>query len=265
VSNLLVDIAQASHRVLLTQASPIDLRSNVAGKAYLAFRSGDRLSRPINKALFVFDENELLRRLAAFMNDRAAHLASADGPSTLYTIAMSYCAASDTVRLLDKKTPATYFEIFAGHLLADRFGANPQTSATVLNLDMKGDLPTDFIFDLGAGRSKFHVPIKISTRERVIQVWAHQRVLDGIYGAGRFRGLLVALTETKLDRKKLDVVEICLPDQWRVYQMFIAQLDRIYYLDPPAAYARLATGYPIVNVRPFSSFFSEADLLSGPS
>ena len=81
--------------------------------------------------------------------------------------------------------------------------------------DERSTLPTDFIFDLGPKQLKFHVPGKTSTRERAVQVWAHQSILNGVYGEGRFKGILVALAETKLDLNKLEVVEICLPDQCR--------------------------------------------------
>jgi hypothetical protein len=103
--------------------------------------------------------------------------------------------------------------------------------------------------------------VKTSTRERVIQVWAHQRVLDGVYGTGRFLGTPVILGETKTDRRKREVIEICLPDQWRIYQMHIAQLKRIYYLDVPATYEKLSEVFPPLNVKPLGHFFFEADTL----
>ena len=127
---------------------------------------------------------------------------------------------------------------------------------------MDTTLPTDFVFNLGDERPKFHLPIKTSTRERVIQVWAHQRVLDGVYGTGRFLGTPVILAETKVETKKRDVVEICLPDQWRIYQMHIAQLKRIYYLDVPAVYERLNHVFPPLHVVPFGDFFHEVGELS---
>lgn len=126
---------------------------------------------------------------------------------------------------------------------------------------MSGTLPTDFIFDLVIDQLKFHVPVKLSTRERVIQVWAHERVLDGIYGTGRFLGTLLCLCETKTDKVKGEVVEICLPFQWQLYQMFISQLTRIYYLDVPNAYACLNFKFPKIKVCPFGDFFLEADSL----
>ena len=132
----------------------------------------------------------------------------------------------------------------------------------VLNLGLRTTLPTDFIFDLGTEEPKFHVPVKTSTRERVVQVWSHQRVLDGVYGTGRFLGLLSCLAETKVDSRSLEVTEICLPDQWRLYQMFIAQMKRIYYLDIPEKYRELNTVFPKINVKEFGEFFHEIDTLS---
>lgn len=136
----------------------------------------------------------------------------------------------------------------------------------VLNLE-EGDrkeLPTDFIFDLGPNKAKFHVPVKTSTRERVIQVWAHQRVLDGIFGTGRILGVLVCLGETKTASREREVTEICLPWQWRLYQMFIAQLRRVYYLDLPSAYAALSDVFPPITVKEFGEFFFEQHQIGAP-
>jgi hypothetical protein len=179
----------------------------------------------------------------------------------IYSVAASFFCFIDLTKDGDQKTPGTFFEYLIGHLFAWRLDVNPRTRLPVFNLDMEATLPTDFVFDLGPNRAKFHLPIKTSTRERVIQVWAHQRVLDGVYGTGRFIGTPVILTETKTDKKKREVIEICLPDQWRIYQMHIAQLKRIYYLDVPAAYSKLNDVFPPLSVKPFGHFFAEADTL----
>lgn len=259
VTGLIADLTTTSHAFLRSQAEIVELRSLVSNKRYFSYQHEQRLSRPINRDLFVLDPKELRERLGEFSKRRLAHLRSNHAARTLYTLAMAFCAANDTIKGGDKKTPATYFEILIGHMLSAYLGVAPTNSIQVLSGDMKGSLPTDFIFDLGSKKTKFHVPIKLSTRERVIQVWAHQRVVDGIYGVGRYRGVLVVLTETKLDKQRLEVVEICLPDQWRVYQMYIAQLTRVYYLDLPSKYADLAAGYPKIEVKPLDQFFTEAD------
>ena len=93
-------------------------------------------------------------------------------------------------------------------------------------------------------------------------LWAHQRLLDGVYGTERFMGTPVLMAETKTDKRKREVVEICLPEQWRVYQLYIAKLKRVYYLDLPCAYQRLNEEFPPLSVRPFADFFFEWSDLS---
>jgi hypothetical protein len=166
----------------------------------------------------------------------------------------------DVVKQGDKKIPGSFYEYLIGHLIARRFGSNPRTR---LEIPIASDeeprtLPTDLIFDMPVKSYGLHVPIKSTTRERVIQVWAHQRILDSVYGTGRFKGMLVIASETKLDTKTREVIEICLPSQWRIYQLHISQLKRIYYLDPPEAYLKLNDIFPNIPVKYFSDFFTES-------
>lgn len=81
-----------------------------------------------------------------------------------------------------------------------------------------------------------------------------------MHGSGRFRGVLVCLTETNKQQDS-SVVEVCLPNQWIAYQMYISQLHRVYYLDPPAKYLSLRNTFPNIQVWPFSKFFSEASTI----
>ncbi|MFY9234852.1 MAG: hypothetical protein WAO58_10395 [Fimbriimonadaceae bacterium] len=236
----------------------IELKSLVPGKQYFAFsktRAGKKLSRSVNAYLFDPDASENMAKL----EDGTLERLSADVRSKLlYTVAASIFATIDLLKERDQKTPATSFEILCGHLLGRAFHVNGRTQIEVLHLEEeRGTLPTDFIFDLGPRKPKFHVPVKTSTRERAIQVFAHQRVLDGVHGMGRFTGLLVAFAETKLDHKRREVVEICLPRQWQLYHAHIAQMARFYYFDVPAKYAALADGEPPMAVKEFAEFFDE--------
>jgi hypothetical protein len=254
-------ICEASLRQL-AKAERADLVSKVPGKDYFSFKnSAGKLSRPVNKALFDDDAKGVAALIDALRRSTAHTMRSEEITRACYTTAMSFSCVVDLEKTGDQKTPGTFFEYLICHLFARRLGVDPQTRVEVVNLDRKFLLPTDFVFNLGVDRPKFHLPVKTSTRERVIQVWAHQRVLDGVFGMGRFLGTLVCLTETKLDHTKLEVIEICLPDQWRLYQMFIAQMARIYYLDVPRAYESLNKEFPRIHVRPFGEFFHEADSL----
>lgn len=245
----------------LSKVSHAPLKSLVPGKDYFAFAKKGKLSRAVNSNLFgnylpkwpKFGKALFSKDFTGFDSDTITRL--------VYSATLAFCCFIDLTKEGDQKTPGTYFEYLIGHLFAVRLGVNPETSLPVLNLDMKATLPTDFVFNLGESRPKFHLPVKTSTRERVIQIWAHQRVLDGVYGTGRFLGTPVILTETKSDKRKKEVIEICLPDQWRIYQMHIAQLRRVYYLDVPDTYRRLNEVRPAITVKPFGEFFFEADAL----
>ena len=258
--NLIGEIYRASCQ-FLAKADSQALKSLVSGKEYISFKLGKRLSRAVNKQLFAAEPKEWGVFCKAIASKREPGMESQRITRIIYSVAASFFCFIDLTKDGDQKTPGTFFEYLIGHLFAWRLDVNPKTRLPVLNLDMEATLPTDFVFDLGPNRAKFHLPIKVSTRERVIQVWAHQRVLDGVYGTGRFLGTPVILTETKTDKKKREVIEICLPDQWRIYQMHIAQLKRIYYLDVPAAYSRLNDVFPPLIVKPFGHFFAEADTL----
>jgi hypothetical protein len=261
VSSKLSEITRDAFTFIISKCRKKQLISMVPNKAYFSFNRGTKLSRPINDALFIADERELERHLALFQSGQLATISPDEITRLVYTMAMTFCAATDVQKIGDKKTPGTYFEYLIGHMFARELGLNPQKEIEVLNLDARTSLPTDFVFDLGPDRTKLHLPVKTSTRERVIQVWAHQRIIDGVYGAGRFKGVLVVLTETKLDLKSRQVVEICLPEQWRAYQMFIARLERVYYLDVPHKYAALASVYPNIQVKMLGEFYAEKEQL----
>lgn len=236
-----------------------DLISLVPGKQYFAFSREGRVSRPVRRDLF--DEQLVQANIARFNDGSFTQLGFDELKRFLYMFAISYCCETDLAGRDDRKTPATFFEYLIGNIFGRQLGVNPRKQVDVLNLDMRATLPTDFIFDLGAAHRRVHLPVKLSTRERVVQVWAHQKVLDGVYGVGRFRGVLTVLTETKLDKRTREVIEICLPEQWRVYQLFIAQLFRVYYLDLPNRYAVLRDVPPHIQVKELAEFFAEKDAL----
>ena len=245
----------------LAKAKTASLISLVSNKEYFGFQLGAKISRAVNQSLFLPEPGQWDVFCKAISTKEPLDLTPDRITRIIYSLAVSFFCYIDLTKEGDQKTPGTFFEYLIGHLFAWRLGVNPKTRLPVLNLDMEATLPTDFIFDLGPNRAKFHLPVKVSTRERVIQVWAHQRVLDGVYGTGRFLGTPVILGETKTDKRKREVIEICLPDQWRIYQMHIAQLKRIYYLDVPSVYLQLNDVFPPLSVKPFGHFFAEADTL----
>ena len=241
----------------------VPLISRVSGKQYFSFARTDNqnlLSRPVNPALFDGTSATLPGRWQRFTNRT---LRPDDVSSLLYTMATAYSAASDLFDRNNKKGPATYFECLVGHLFASRLRVNPTKRVTLPVQGRSVRMTMDFLFDLGEGQPKLHLPVKTSTRERVVQAWAHQRLLDAAFGHVRYRGILIVHSETKLGSASREVVEICVPDQWLAYQVYLATMDRIYYFDLPDRYSVLSRNFPVIQIKHFSEFFSEsATLLS---
>lgn len=256
-------LARLSLDFLQRECSAVNLNSRVNGKSYQGFQrraSTGVVSRPANRAYFVCDARRIDAMWASWNRGR---LPASDLPSFLYTIALAPCLALELFDRQNKKGPATYFECFVGHLVARAVGQEPRKRAVLPIQTRSVRLTMDFIFDVSK-QSSLHLAVKMSTRERVVQAWAHQRLLDSAFGVGRYRGLMVLFGETKLDSRSHEVVEICVPDQWLAYQALLAQMQRIYYFDPPERYCQLANQFPdLVMLRPFSQFFSETATVLG--
>jgi len=171
-----------------------------------------------------------------------------------YSIAYSVFAAHD-VHDVGRKASATFFEILIGHIVSRAIGVPPRKKVRIP--ESGADLPTDYIFDPGPHSRKIHLPIKTSTRERAVQAWVHQLVLERIFGAGQYRGVLVVASETKRDARTGEVFEICVPRQLQLFQARVAERSRVYYLDAPRVYLDLANVYPRVEVRTFGQALSE--------
>lgn len=214
---------------------PITSGSTAVGKNYMVFSlTGnivDKHSRPVNSDLYnagnqldatgktkvdIFFEN-LLRNQIPLQSAQ-------DITEALYVISMNYCCCADLVDGV-KSNGGDYFEKFIGHLYARHLNREPSTLMTACELDDETiQIPTDYIFNLGPNLPKFHVPVKTSTRERCVEVWAQQRILDGAYGVGRFICLLTCLAETNYVSRNHSVDIVCVPNQWINYQLFIISL-----------------------------------------
>lgn len=253
-----------SLKFLKDKCKQVPLISLVPGKEYFSFQSSDgksSLSRPVNAAHFNNDLDEVSKQWKAWRNKEA--LADDDLRKMIYTVAIGPCAAMEIFDKGNKKGPATYFECLIGHIFSEAFNVEPTKKASLPVEGKKVRLTMDLLFDLKGG-SKIHMPVKMSTRERIVQAWAHQRLLDAAYGPGTYKGFMILFSETKLDSKSKEVVEICVPEQWLAYQVLLSQMTRIYYFDIPDKYAKLAAEHPtVIHIKNFETFFAEkAELLA---
>jgi hypothetical protein len=251
VATLLSEMALRA-RLILAEADRVPLFSPTTGKPYFSFRAAEQ-SRPVNSDVYADDEIAFEQLLAAFLNGFSGSTPDEIVRAT-YTIAFSVFAAND-VNHVGRKASATFFENLIGHIVARCIGFAPRNK--VRTPETGADLPTDYVFDPGEHSRKLHLPIKISTRERIVQAWVHQLVLARIFGDGQYRGVLIVGTETKRDARTGEVIEICIPGQLQVFQTRVTEMSRIYYLDPPQPYLELAHAFPRVEVKPFGEALAE--------
>lgn len=251
----ILDLARRSLEFLVGKCTTVELVSKVPGKEYFTFGRKGIVARPANKCFFLTDVDRLLQLWKDWHTDE---IQPDDFARLSYTVALSPCLAMELFDRQNKKGPATYFECYIGHLFAKTLGVNATKRAQLNVKDRKVLMTMDYLIDIGSNHRKIHLPVKMSTRERVVQAWAHQRLLDAAYGHGTYRGIMVLFSETKLDSRSLEVVEICVPDQWLVYQSLLAKMDRIYYFDVPDRYRALTESYPdVITIKQFGEFFKE--------
>jgi hypothetical protein len=253
VAELICEMAVYA-RGLLDHAERVEFTSMVAGKDYFGYQA-DEQSRPINEALWVASDREFEICLRAFR--RGFRNTPPDRTTQgIYTIAYAVFAAND-VYSVGRKASATFFEILIGHIVSRAIGTEPRKKVKIPESGQY--LPTDFVFDPGKRRQKIHLPIKTSTRERGVQAWVHQLVLDRIFGDGVYRGIFVVASETKRAVETGRITEICIPHQFKMFQTRLARLTRIYYLDPPDVYLALASKgeFPRLPVRLFGEAVAE--------
>lgn len=257
---------------------PITSNTTAKGKNYIVFsvmKAGKpKYSRPVNIDIYnsgsaddssIAPPNPPKKKVAVFWENLKAGKVQAqsadDITSALYVIAMNYCCCADLVDGV-KSNSGDYFEKLVGHLYSVHLGVVPTKQMNAVELDGESiSLPTDYIFDMGAGRPKYHVPVKTSTRERCVEVWAQQRILDGAFGVGRFLCLLTCIGETNFYSKSMSVDITCVPNQWVNYQLFVSQIKRAYYLDVPDKYDELNKKFPRITVKKFGEFFHESATL----
>jgi len=210
----------------------------ISGKDYFVYVLGSFRSRPIRSSLMLSDTT-------SFRDSWTEFLASIDGQtrsstmdtvkidSVLYTAIMGFASCFDIWKPKSRKTPGTHFEVLLGSVLT-KFLPDLARSKFIPLPNQDEKLSTDIVF--GNERGGIVIPAKITTRERIVQPYAHQRILDSIFPEGRYRSILMCVSETQRDDDETAVNEICVPGTVRLFQTHLSSLSGIYYLDPPARY-----------------------------
>lgn len=210
------------------------------GKPYSVFEAAGRMSRPFRPTL-------LEANPAQFRSDWGALVTSAAPADhrydcgvdltnrALYSALTAFSVCYDLWKPGSRKTPGTFFEVVLGSLLQPLLPAHRREGHVILP-GQSENVSTDIVFHKpGNAPGGLVIPAKITTRERIVQPFAHQRILDSVFGTGAFKSVLVCVSEMQRD-KEANANAICVPGTIRLFQMHLAEMAGICYLDPPARY-----------------------------
>ena len=209
-SQAILDFVALSLRFLATECEQVDLNSLVPNKKYISFMRNSVVARPANRDFFMVDRQSVTHDWRSWSPGNSD---ADEFERMFYTVALAPCLVMELFDRNNKKGPATYFECLIGHIFARVFGFEPVKQAVLSVSGRRVRMTMDFLFETSDDVANIHLPVKMSTRERVVQAWAHQRLLDSAYGSGSYKGIMVLFSETKLDSRSREVIEICVPDQ----------------------------------------------------
>lgn len=213
-----------------------DAQGNIT-KVYDIFSVGKKLSRPIRSDLWGMDLKQFASSWAAFstsMPRGCLEAKSEQADELLYMASMSFACVYDLLKPASRKTPGTFLEMLIGSVLGNLTGMARGKQVKIPGRSYT--VPTDIVFEAQGVNAGLVVPTKITTRERIVQAWTQQRLLEAIFGAGSYKTILVCVSETQREKTK-KVNDICVPNQVELFQEYVSELQGLYYLDVPLAYA----------------------------
>jgi hypothetical protein len=232
-------------------------------KEYIVYRSavGSGLSRPWLAEMHVdtmpeFDRIEQTSLSAIYGNGPINEEQQEALTLYVYTSVMAFSCCYDIWKPGSRKTPGTYFEVLMAALmgiylrrhtlskhvdLGALLGTGAGEGIEAPALDGPSDqstLSTDLVLRSANNDKHAVIPLKITTRERIVQPFAHQRILDSAF-PDKYRSFLCCISETQLDKTngRTVVKQVCVPGTVKLFQRFLAKLDGLYYCDVPLRYA----------------------------
>jgi hypothetical protein len=259
---------------------------------YNVFSLNEAVSRPVRPDLFITDDATFVTAHASLLKilqDPNHTWTKADylcANQVVYTAIMSVASCYDIWQPKSRKTPGTFFEVFMAGLLQSVFPdaafskhislakilekdavdvgtaaeaaaeEEAEEAAKEEGEDDSSSVSTDVVVGVKGQSGGAVIPLKITTRERIVQPFAHQRILDGAFGAGHYLSLIVCISETQLDKDTNSVNQICVPGTIKLFQKYLAPIGGLYYCDVPQRYA-MKDVTQIVKVRSVGHLFED--------
>lgn len=250
---------------------------------YSVFALGDSLSRPVRSDLYFANELHFRKEYDHILKilqqpgHRWTNEDRENANRVVYTAVMSFACCIDLWQRKSRKTPGTFFEVYMAGILQTAFPEavfskhisledllgdreiGQSTSSEAKPDDESSDkasVSTDVVISVPDRAGGIVIPLKITTRERIVQPFAHQRILDAAFGEGRYKSLIVCISETQLDDKTQSVKQVCVPGTIKLFQKYLAPVTGLYYCDLPQRYvAKDMTG--IIAVRSVGHLFED--------
>jgi len=244
---------------------------------YNVFRLNTGVSRPIRPDLFIFDAATLVtsqQSLLSLLRTREHHWSDSNillATRVVYTSVLSFACCIDLWKRSSRKTPGTFFEIYVASLLPFLLPTGRLSKHVPLpGLDVTDDMlstqetsdsdsssvATDLVISQPNSSKHVVIPLKITTRERIVQPFAHQRILDSAFGQGTYHSFLTCVSETQLDHRTLSVKQVCVPGTVKLFQKHLGQIAGLYYCDVPQRYSA-SDMTSCLPVQPIGSLFRD--------
>lgn len=225
---------------------------------YKSFSLNNEYARPIREDLFIIDTATYLttvnETIEALRSGQLSHEDEKKITQVIYTSVMAFASCIDLWKRGSRKTPGTFFEVFVAALMQAFLSGARFTKHVPLNAlasmendqetlekndeleDDQSSLSTDLVISTPKGDRNAVIPLKITTRERIVQPFAHQRILDSAFGPGVYDSFLACISETQMDHKSRTVKQVCVPGTVKLFKKHLGDIRAIYYCDIPERY-----------------------------
>ena len=154
----------------------------------------------------------------------------------IYTAVTAFSCVFDLWKPKSRKTPGTFFEVLVDSIAQELFPEHSIEKHVSID-DSNESVSTDLVIRSTKNKKSAIVPLKITTRERIVQPFAHQRILDSAY-PNVYRSYLACISEVQRDDKTGSVNQVCVPGTIILFQKHLAQISGIYYGDIPQRYLK---------------------------
>lgn len=231
--------------------------SGSGDKVYIVFEFRAKFSRAINAAEFEHDPKAFSALWASYLaaiaasagKERLCGIPPDKANRAVYTALMAFAAFIDLIRP-NNGQPGTYLEMIGGPTISQLIG-RPEMGAIQVPIpgtDAFETVTVDLSFPSSPPAGEpvhwLVLPTKISTRERISQVYVHHRILTAA-GFAPLKTVLCAVNETN-KLKGGTLTETLVGKTIALYERYVAHLSALIYLDPPKRYLDGLPGMPKV-------------------